>query len=243
MLDNFSNNLKIVVVGATGAIGKAMLNIFAANDKIDKIFAISRSELEFDSPKVTKIRCDFLDEKSLENLDSEIDSDIDIVIVATGILHEADLQPEKNIKELSYKNMEQIFKINLFAPTIIGKYLLPKLVKDKRAVFAAISARVGSISDNHLGGWYSYRASKAALNMMLKNFAIEMSRTNNQKIVIALHPGTVKSKLSDPFSQFVKPEKLFSPEFAAESLINVIDSVNIKDSGKIFAYDGKVIEY
>jgi NAD(P)-dependent dehydrogenase (short-subunit alcohol dehydrogenase family) len=243
MLVNFSNNLKIVIVGATGAIGNAMLNLLHENDKVDKIFAISRSVLGFNSPKVTQIRCDFTDEETLKNLDEHIDCDIDIVIVATGVLHEADLQPEKNIKELSYQNMERIFKINIFAPTIIAKYLLPKLAKDKKTVFAVLSARVGSISDNQLGGWYSYRASKAALNMMLKNFAIEMSRTNKQRIVIGLHPGTVQSKLSAPFSHYVKPEKLFTPEFAANSLLTVIDQVESKDSGKIFAYDGEIIAY
>lgn len=126
---------------------------------------------------------------------------------------------------------------------MVAKYFVPKLNKNSRTIFAAISARVGSITDNKKGGWYSYRASKAALNMIIKNLSIETSRTNPKAIVTMLHPGTIDSRLSAPFHNSVMPETIFSPEESVVKMLKVIDSLTPEDSGKFFSWDGKQIEF
>ena len=125
---------------------------------------------------------------------------------------------------------------------MIGKYFIPFLRKDARSTFAFLSARVGSISDNKLGGWYSYRASKTALNQIIKNFSIEIKRSNPNAVFIGLQPGTVKSYLSKPFEKNVKADRLFTPDYRAERLLQVIASLDNKDTGKIFAWDGEEIK-
>ena len=124
---------------------------------------------------------------------------------------------------------------------MVAKHFIPLLVADTPSIFAALSARVGSISDNKLGGWYAYRASKAALNMTIKNFAIEFKRRNKNAVIVGLHPGTVESNLSKPFAKNVPPEKMFTATYAVEQLIKVLNEIKVHDSGKIFAWDGKEI--
>ena len=131
--------------------------------------------------------------------------------------------------------------VNTFGPTLLGKYFIPYLNKEK-SVFAFLSARVGSISDNVLGGWYSYRASKTALNQIIKNFSIEVKRSNQNAIFVGLQPGTVKSYLSKPFEKNVKPEKLFTPEYSSKKMLEVINTLKVEDSGKIFSWDGEEIQ-
>ena len=125
----------------------------------------------------------------------------------------------------------------------MAKHFIPLLRKQQKSVLAALSARVGSISDNNLGGWYSYRASKSALNMLLKTTSIEVARRNKTASVIGLHPGTVDTGLSKPFQANVKPEKLFTPEFAAECILKNIDKATAETSGSVFAWDGSPIPY
>ena len=124
---------------------------------------------------------------------------------------------------------------------MVAKNFLPKLAKDQRAVFAALSARVGSISDNQLGGWYSYRASKAALNMIIKNLSIEMKMRYKQTIIVGLHPGTVDSRLSKPFQANVPAGKLFTADYAVAKMLEVINTLTPENSGKCYAWDGKEI--
>jgi len=131
--------------------------------------------------------------------------------------------------------------VNALGPSLIAKYLLTHMKKDKKTVFAALSARVGSISDNRLGGWYAYRASKAALNMLIKTLAIEYHRRNQQLLIIGLHPGTVDTDLSKPFQRNVTPEKLFTADYSVGQLLSVIDGLIEDDSGGCFAWDGKRI--
>jgi NAD(P)-dependent dehydrogenase (short-subunit alcohol dehydrogenase family) len=123
----------------------------------------------------------------------------------------------------------------------VGKHFLPLLGKNKKSVFAFLSARVGSISDNTLGGWHAYRSSKSALNQIVKNFSIEVKRSNPTAIVLALQPGTVESKFSEPFKKNVPKDKLFSPEYSVSLLSKVIENANQADSGNLLSYDGKVI--
>jgi NAD(P)-dependent dehydrogenase (short-subunit alcohol dehydrogenase family) len=147
--------------------------------------------------------------------------------------------PEKSIKDLSADKFLDMFNVNTIPTALIAKYFLPLLHRDRVTKFASLSARVGSIEDNQLGGWYSYRASKSALNMILKGLSIEQQRLNPKSIIFGLHPGTVDTKLSRPFQK--KNKEYFTPEFSAKKLREVIESKSITDNGKIFAWDNKVI--
>jgi NAD(P)-dependent dehydrogenase (short-subunit alcohol dehydrogenase family) len=141
------------------------------------------------------------------------------------------------MREIDPQAMAEVLAVNSIGPALVAKHFLPKLSKNHKTVFAAVSARVGSISDNRLGGWASYRMSKAALNMLLKTASIEHARTRPESVVVALHPGTVATDLSQPFTRRVEPEKLFSPAYSAGQLLQVIDSVGPDDTGDFFAYD------
>ena len=138
-------------------------------------------------------------------------------------------------------NLEQVFAINTFAPGLIIKYIKPYLNKAERNVIGLLSARVGSISDNRLGGWYAYRASKAALNMLIKSASIELGRSHKRSIIIGLHPGTVDTGLSKPFQGRLKEGQLFTPEYSIAQMTNVIETVTNEQSGLCLAYDGSVI--
>ena len=142
---------------------------------------------------------------------------------------------------LDKEKLERVFSINTFGPAIISRYFIPLLNKEKSSFLGFLSARVGSISDNRIGGWYSYRASKSALNQIIKNFSIEAKRTNPSGIIIGLQPGTVKSKLSEPFQKNVKKGKSFLPEDSVTNLTKVVETVLQNDSGKMFDWEGREI--
>jgi NAD(P)-dependent dehydrogenase (short-subunit alcohol dehydrogenase family) len=165
-----------------------------------------------------------------------------LVLVTTGLLHAEDSLPEKSWRNLEADYFQKQMQINALAPALLAKHLIPLLPKDQRAVFAALSARVGSIGDNRLGGWYSYRASKAALNMLLRCTAIEAKRRWPKLVVAGLHPGTVDTPLSQPFQARVPEGKLFTPEFSTRSLLQVIDGLTPADSGNVYAWDGQLIQ-
>ena len=188
---------------------------------------------------------DLEDEKSIESAASFVKKDgyADLILVTTGILHTDTIVPEKALKELSAEKFHKIFAINTIGPALIAKHFCPLLPRDKPSIFAALSARVGSISDNHLGGWYAYRASKSALNMILKTTSIEMARTHKNTVIVGLHPGTVHSHLSEPFSKNVSKEHLFTADYAVANLTKVLENLTPEDTGKVFAFDGEVIEY
>jgi NAD(P)-dependent dehydrogenase (short-subunit alcohol dehydrogenase family) len=160
------------------------------------------------------------------------------VFVTTGMLHDAGQRPERSWRDLDRTALERSFLINTIAPALVAKHILPRLPRDRRAVFAVLGARVGSIGDNRTGGWHGYRASKAALAMLVKTLSIELKRTHPQTICVALHPGTVDTAMSKPFQGNVAPEKLFTPYFAAQRLIAVADALTPADSGGHFAWDG-----
>lgn len=233
----------IAILGANGAIGKALLNALATHYTDATIHAFSRYPHANKHPMIRHHAIDYLNEENLANaaqLATE-KATLDLVIIATGILHNTTIQPEKSLRHLTQNNLEYLFKINTVIPSLIMKHFSPKLNTSSQSIMATLSARVGSISDNRLGGWYAYRASKAALNMIIKTTAIETKRQNKHAIIIGLHPGTVDSELSKPFQTHVPKEKLFSPLFAAESLVSVLDSLMSHDSGKCLAWDGKEI--
>ncbi len=194
-------------------------------------------------PAIRSFSFDLVDERSISAAaDAMRDTPPDLVIVASGVLTLPDgTGPERSYKSLDPGIMAQLFAANTIGPALIGKHMLPLLPRDRRAVFAALSARVGSIGDNRIGGWHSYRASKAALNMLIRNFAIELARTHKQAIVAGLHPGTVDTALSEPFQANLKEGQLTPAEDAALNLLRVFDGLQPADSGKVFDWRGDAI--
>jgi NAD(P)-dependent dehydrogenase (short-subunit alcohol dehydrogenase family) len=235
--------MNVVIIGATGAIGSALVEKLSEKKEIACIYAFSRQKPAELPDKVRYGFIDLLDEQSIENAAETAAraGPLKLVIVATGILHGDNLKPEKALKYLSSEEMTQMFLTNSIGPALVMKHFLPKLCRKEKAMFAAISARVGSISDNALGGWYSYRASKAALNMIIKTTSIEAKRKNPDSIIVGLHPGTVNSDLSAPFTSGVPEGSLFSPQLSASHLLNVLDSLSSEDTGCCFAWDGSAI--
>ena len=231
----------IAIIGANGAIGSALVNEALARYPNATICAFSREGVV--KSGVTWFQIDYMSEESLAQsaLAATQNYLFDKVIIATGILHDNNIMPEKSLRDISAEKFEHIFRINTILPALIAKHFIPRMVQDKKAIFAALSARVGSISDNNLGGWYAYRASKTALNMLIKNIALETSRKNKQAIVVGLHPGTVDSNLSKPFQTQVKQGKLFTPAYSAQCLLNVLDNLTVLNTGKCFTYNAEEI--
>lgn len=238
------SSTRIAIVGASGGLGRALVRLYAAESS-NKVFALSRSTVDFVENNVTNVKIDYEDEASISDAAEKVglDPGLDIIVVATGILHDNNMMPEKSLKQLSLDGLQKNFLVNSIGPMLVAKYFTPLLNKNTPSVFAALSARVGSIEDNRLGGWYSYRASKAALNMLIKTTSVELARTNKNAIIVGLHPGTVATKLSEPFQARVPESKLFSTEFAAEKLVEVLSGLSSGDSGYIFAWDGQKIPY
>lgn len=221
----------ICILGASGAIGNALTSLLLTKYPKANLLAFSQNG---SNP------IDYSNEDSIAEA-AEIAAKtqpIDLVFVANGMLHNGNIIPEKSLRDLSAEKFHHIFEVNAVIPALIGKYFIPKLSRTNPSIFAALSGRVGSISDNHLGGWYSYRASKAALNMIIKNAAIETARQNNHAIIVALHPGTVDSNLSKPFQANMDPGKIFTPQYSAQKLLTVIKNLAPRDSGKHFAWNG-----
>lgn len=229
-----------MVFGAGGAIGGALAARLAGSGRYGSVHAGVRGDAA--TPEGTRrFSFDALDEGSILAALSALPEPPALVVVATGLLHDEarGIAPEKTWRALDAGVMAEVYAANAIGPALIAKHCLPRLPRDRRAVFAVLSARVGSIGDNRLGGWHSYRASKAALNMLVRTFAIELERHNPRAVVAALHPGTVDSRLSAPFQRRVAPGRLFSPDQAAGHLLAVIDRLTPADSGGLFAWDGE----
>jgi len=235
---SFAAPLRALVFGASGGIGSTCVSILSNHPRVDRVYAASRRA---EAPW----RFSLEDEASIAAVVAAAGADgpLDLVFVATGALHGTDLQPEKTWRSLEPAAMARAFTLNATGPALIAKHTLGLLRRDAKSVFACLSARVGSIEDNRLGGWYAYRASKAALNMLVRNFAIELRQRNPQGICIGLHPGTVDTPLSKPFQTTVAPGKLFTPDKAANALLRVVDQLTVADSGKLWSWDGQPIPF
>ncbi len=246
-LASFGDAVTVAVIGATGGIGGAFVDALADSARVSRVFALSRRVGRRDPGKVTWLPLDLKDEASIAQAASTIAQDaghLHLAIVAAGVLHESDrLRPEKSWRSLDGPTMERVFRINTIGPALAAKHFLPLLARDRKTAFAALSARVGSISDNQLGGWYAYRASKAALNMIIRTLSIELARRWPQAVCVGLHPGTVDTGLSQPFQSGVPAEKLFSPKTSAGHLLGVLDRLGPEDTGNLFAWDGSRIPF
>ncbi len=233
----------IAVIGGSGAIGNAFVRLLSSKHPCARIHVFSRQSLDTILLNVTHHIMDYQDEDSLAQAAALVTKEApwDYVMITTGLLHDDKIRPEKSLDQCSAEKFQRLFTANTIFPTLVAKHFLPRLNKKNRSIFAILSARVGSISDNRLGGWYAYRASKAALNMMIKNAAIETARSNRQAIIVGLHPGTVDSHLSKPFQANVPEGKLFTPDFSAAKLYQVLQELEPRHSGKCYAWDGQEI--
>jgi NAD(P)-dependent dehydrogenase (short-subunit alcohol dehydrogenase family) len=233
---------RAAVFGATGGIGRALCEGLAAGGT-QVIHAGSRAGAEPHSEGIRPFAFDLGDEASIAAAAQAMrDEPPEWVIVATGVLTLPDgTGPERTYKRLDPAIMAQVFALNTIGPALVAKHMLPLMPRGERFVFAALSARVGSISDNRLGGWHSYRASKAALNMLLRNFALEMARTHPLGVVAGLHPGTVDSALSQPFQSGLPEGQLTAPEAAAANLLGVLARLTPEQSGRVFDFRGEEV--
>lgn len=231
---------RAAIFGASGGIGKALAAALA--ERGVEVWAGSRAG-ETADPAMHGFRFDLTDEASIAAVaEAMARTPPDLVVVASGVLTLAGGEgPERSYRRIDGTAMEEVFRLNTIGPALIAKHMLPLLPREGRSVFAALSARVGSIGDNRLGGWHSYRASKAALNMLLSNFAIELARTHKQAVVAGLHPGTVDTALSEPFQGNLPAGQLTAPADAARNLLTVIEALRPADSGKIFDWKGEEV--
>jgi NAD(P)-dependent dehydrogenase (short-subunit alcohol dehydrogenase family) len=219
-----------VVVGCSGGIGAALLAQLQTDSRFVQVLGVSRS---------SQPGLDLLDEASIAACAQsvgEMQLPLRLLLDATGTLHGDGFQPEKTWQQLDPAAMAQAFAINAIGPALLMKHFLPLLPREGKSVFATLSAKVGSIGDNRLGGWYSYRASKAALNQLVRTAAVELRRRQPQALCVALHPGTVATVLSAPFAKAGLDVR--TPADAAQRLLAVVDGLDAADSGGFFNHDG-----
>lgn len=224
-----------VVIGGTGGIGAALVTQLQQQGRYAQVLALSRRSLP---------ALDVTDEASIAALAAQLTAQglpLRLLLVASGVLQGPGLQPEKSWASLDPAALAQSFAVNAIGPALLMKHLLPLMPKRGRAVCAALSARVGSIGDNQLGGWYAYRASKAALNQLVHTAAIELRRQRPEALCVALHPGTVDTGLSAPFAKTGLDVR--NPEVAAAQLLQVIADLGPADSGGFFDYRGEVVPW
>ena len=232
----------ILIAGSSGAIGREFTKFYSDDPNVEKVVTLSRKIGGQGHKKIQSLEIDYNKEETFENLDKILQlKSISTIIIATGILHTDQIRPEKSMDNINFEDMKKVFQVNVFGPILLIKKLLPLIKRSKVVKIIFLTARVGSISDNKLGGWYSYRSSKSALNMMISNLSIELKRANKENIVIGIHPGTVKSNLSEPFLKYVKHD-IFSPRESVELMSQVISKISQEDSGKCFDFLGKVID-
>ncbi|HAC65702.1 MAG TPA: cell-cell signaling protein [Cyanothece sp. UBA12306] len=247
-MDN-QDKTNALIVGASRGIGLGFVKVLLKKRNF-KIYATYRQEnlatelfdLKREYPQ--QLHClplDITNEEQISNLSNCIqgkESQLHLVVNCVGILHEESLQPEKSLRQISSEKLLYYFQVNSIGSVLLAKHLLPLFRHPNGSVLACLSAKLGSIGDNYLGGWYGYRSSKAALNMLMRNVAIEYKRLCPHTIVVTLHPGTTATNLSKPFQKNVPKEKLFSVERTVNQLLDVIDNLTESDSGLFFSWDG-----
>lgn len=241
-MKNIQDGFTAIVIGASGGIGGALAQRLQAMPSCARLVATARRpEKAHGLASVTRL--DTADEEMIAEFAASLNGNIDLVINATGLLHDPaqEIFPERSLRHLEMDKMLAVFKANALGPALLIKHLLPKFPRQQPAIFASLSARIGSISDNRLGGWYAYRAAKAAHNMFIKTAALEAAHRYKQAVLVGLHPGTVDTGLSEPFKGNVSAEKLFTPDQSAGYLLNVLSNLSAADSGKVFDWNGQEV--
>ncbi|KQQ36360.1 C factor [Rhizobium sp. Leaf306] len=231
LLASLPNGFRAAVIGASGGIGSAICECLQNEPHLGELIAFSRS----------RDGLDFADETSVADAAGSISAKpIHLLICATGILTTDGRGPEKSLRQLNPETMMAQFRTNAVGPALVAKHFLPLFDRETRSIAAFLSARVGSIGDNRLGGWVSYRSAKAALNQIVRTVSIEYGRTHPAAVVTAIHPGTVRTGLSDPYS---RGHNTVSPEQAAASILSTLNSLAPEHSGSFVAYDGSSIPW
>ncbi len=248
-------NRNALIIGGTRGIGLALVEALLADPAYRHVVAAGRSV--DDHPALDRLaarhgdRCerlalDLADEASIAAAASALQARrpaLHLLITTAGLLHGNGLNPERRLAEIRPEHLLASYAVNAIGPILIAKHFNGLLAHGERAVLATLSARVGSIGDNRLGGWYAYRAAKAAQNQLMHTAAIELARRARELIVVSLHPGTVGTDLSAPFRGNVAAEKLFTPAYAAERLLAVIAGLGRESSGRFYAWDGSEIPW
>lgn len=239
----------VLVIGASGGIGEAVLRYYLAHSDVEHVYAYSRSnrpeELVSYAKRLQWTTGDYSEASIghfLQSLSAD-DGRLQRVVICNGVLHGEQFSPEKSIDRVSAKPMMEVLQANVVVPSLWLAALPKTLGRSSVCKIAALSARVGSIGDNGLGGWYSYRASKAALNMVLRSAAIEYSRRMPGVKLMAFHPGTTDTALSRPFQRGVPESKLFAPDFVAQRLASLLDNLEVDGELSFLDWDGKTIEW
>ncbi len=242
-----------LVVGGSGGIGLAFVRQFLAEDLQNQVIATYRrpspalQKLQLEYPdRLQTLGLDITDEEQIAQMVvklRETCQSLQTVVNAVGWLQEGSFSPEKSLRHLNAEQLQRYFLVNSIGPVLLAKHLLPFFRHPQRSIFAHLSAKVGSITDNQLGGWYGYRASKAALNMLIKTAAIEYQRYAPQAILVCLHPGTTDTELSKPFQRSVPPEKLFNSDRTVRQLLAVMEQLTPQDSGCFYSWDGSQLPW
>lgn len=238
-----------LIVGASQGIGLGFVKHLLRDDRVERVYGTYRRPetaqtllaLAERSPQLTCLPMDVTEEESIAAAIAQIQScnpRLHRAVYCVGVLHDGDFQPEKSLRQVTGESLMRSFQTNAVGAALLAKHLMPLFKHDQASLLAAISAKVGSIGDNRLGGWYGYRASKAALNMLMKTTALEYARRCPQTTVALLHPGTTDTRLSEPFQRGVPPEKLFTVERTVAQLVAVMDGLTLADSGEFFSWDG-----
>jgi NAD(P)-dependent dehydrogenase (short-subunit alcohol dehydrogenase family) len=242
-----------LIQGASRGLGLELTRQLLLRQPRWRVFASCRNPEEADSldalrreaaGRLELLRLDVRDERSIAAAAERFGTATErahLVINVAGVLHGPTFGPEKKLTQVEPDALRAVFEVNAFGPLLVAKHFHRFLRHGERAVFASLSARVGSISDNRLGGWYAYRSSKAAQNMLTKTLSIELSRLAPESIVVGLHPGTVDTELSKPFQRNVPADKLLSTEQSASSLLAVLDGLTPAATGRVFDYRGEEV--
>ena len=231
--------MNALVIGGNGGIGRALLEGLSERGEYDRIHATwHNSEPAWSGAAVSWHQLDVTDEDSMQSLAAAL-GDVDLCINAVGMLHDASFTPEKATRHINTDYFLKSMTVNTLPTLLLAKHLGKCFRHGRQAHFATVSARVGSIGENYLGGWYSYRASKAALNQVLKTLSIEWKRSLPNVIVSALHPGTTDTALSAPFQKNLPAGQLFEPAKTAGYLLDVLDSLTPEQSGGFWSFDGE----
>ena len=235
--------MKIVIVGASGGIGEAFVENLAKRPEVETVIGtFGRNRPTASHSRVTWQRLDITDESAIQNWAEHV-GEIDWLINAAGMLHQPEQGPEKSIQQIDPAFFLKNMAVNALPTLLLAKHCQGLFRHRRPAIFATVSAKVGSIEDNRLGGWFSYRASKAALNMGLKTLAIEWRRILPNVAVAALHPGTTDTALSRPFQKNVPKAQLFTPDQSVRYMLKVLDALTPAATGKFWAFDGESLPW